>query len=126
MIPVRRRKKGISLTTIHSHRMHLHVYNVYNSYLTDGRHVCYREKALAGLTNGSSSLKDAGGGVTLDVAGGDDSSSLFGSPAVKRLRLFPPTQERLMLFVRREREEIFTPLHLVPPTTLALLSAVSK
>jgi len=55
-----------------------------------------------------------------------NTESVFNSPSIpKRMRLMPPASERLMLFVKQEPEDSFTPLHLVPPTTLGLLSAVS-
>lgn len=38
----------------------------------------------------------------------------------------PPLNERVMLYVRQESEEVYTPLHVVPPTTVGLLNAVSK
>ncbi|XP_018782993.1 PREDICTED: protein grainyhead-like [Bactrocera latifrons] len=44
-------------------------------------------------------------------------------PPMKRGRITPPTSERVMLFVRQENEEIYTPLHVVPPTTIGLLNA---
>ena len=47
------------------------------------------------------------------------------SPAAKRARLSPPLSQRVMLYVRQEREELYTPLHVVPPTTIGLLHAVS-
>lgn len=48
----------------------------------------------------------------------------FGPP-MKRGRMTPPTTERVMLYVRQENEEVYTPLHVVPPTTIGLLNAVS-
>ena len=47
------------------------------------------------------------------------------SPGAKRARLSPPLSQRVMLYVRQEREELYTPLHVVPPTTIGLLHAVS-
>lgn len=38
----------------------------------------------------------------------------------------PPHNERVMLYVRQEGEEVYTPLHVVPPSTQGLLNAVSK
>ncbi|KAB0801101.1 hypothetical protein PPYR_05455 [Photinus pyralis] len=35
----------------------------------------------------------------------------------------PPLNERVMLYVRQESEDIYTPLHVVPPTTVGLLNA---
>ncbi|XP_030558075.1 protein grainyhead isoform X2 [Drosophila novamexicana] len=46
----------------------------------------------------------------------------FGPP-MKRGRMTPPTTERVMLYVRQENEEVYTPLHVVPPTTIGLLNA---
>lgn len=55
------------------------------------------------------------------------------SPPLKRTKLMgggpggagpPPLNERVMLYVRQESEEVYTPLHVVPPTTAGLLNAV--
>ena len=48
------------------------------------------------------------------------------SPSLKRRKLTPPPCERVMIYVRQENELAFTPLHLVPPTSLGLLDAVSS
>ena len=56
------------------------------------------------------------------VAGG---MSEFGPP-LKRGRMTPPTSERVMLYVRQENEDVYTPLHVVPPSTIGLLNAVSR
>lgn len=37
----------------------------------------------------------------------------------------PPLSERVMLFVRQDSEDVYTALHVVPPTTQGLLHAVS-
>lgn len=50
--------------------------------------------------------------------------SEFG-PQIKRQRMTPPLNERVMLYVRQDNEDIYTPLHVVPPTTVGLLNAVS-
>lgn len=56
------------------------------------------------------------------------------SPPLKRAKLLgsssgstgpPPLNERVMLYVRQESEDVYTPLHVVPPTTAGLLNAVS-
>lgn len=39
--------------------------------------------------------------------------------------MVPPLNERVMLYVRQDAEEVYTPLHVVPPTTSGLLNAVS-
>lgn len=50
--------------------------------------------------------------------------SEFG-PSIKRSRMTPPLNERVMLYVRQENEDVYTPLHVVPPTTVGLYNAVS-
>lgn len=52
--------------------------------------------------------------------------TVFSSPPVKRPKMVPPLSERVMLYVRQENEDVYTPLHVVPPTTTGLLNAVSK
>ena len=37
----------------------------------------------------------------------------------------PAGEDRVMIFVRQENEEIFTPLHVVPPTVLGIVRAIS-
>lgn len=50
----------------------------------------------------------------------------FGQPVIKRQRMTPPLNERVMLYVRQDNEDVYTPLHVVPPTTIGLLNAVSN
>lgn len=50
----------------------------------------------------------------------------FGQPIIKRQRMTPPLNERVMLYVRQDNEDVYTPLHVVPPTTIGLLNAVSS
>ncbi|KAL3289789.1 hypothetical protein HHI36_023182 [Cryptolaemus montrouzieri] len=54
------------------------------------------------------------------------------SPPLKRMKMStggpgsvgpPPLNERVMLYVRQENEDVYTPLHVVPPTTQGLLNA---
>lgn len=47
------------------------------------------------------------------------------APQIKRQRMSPPLSERVMLYVRQDNEDVYTPLHVVPPTTVGLLNAVS-
>ncbi|XP_037043523.1 protein grainyhead isoform X4 [Bradysia coprophila] len=47
----------------------------------------------------------------------------FGPPTIKRQRMTPPLNERVMLYVRQDNEDVYTPLHVVPPTTIGLLNA---
>lgn len=49
----------------------------------------------------------------------------FGQPIIKRQRMTPPLNERVMLYVRQSNEDVYTPLHVVPPTAIGLLNAVS-
>lgn len=44
---------------------------------------------------------------------------------IKRQRMSPPLNERVMVYVRQENEDVYTPLHVVPPTTIGLINAVS-
>lgn len=47
------------------------------------------------------------------------------SPQIKRQRMTPPLSERVMLYVRQDNDDVYTPLHVVPPSTVGLLNAVS-
>lgn len=53
------------------------------------------------------------------------SMSEYGVP-IKRQRISPPLSERVMLYVRQDNEDVYTALHVVPPTTNGLISAVSS
>ncbi|KAK8388893.1 hypothetical protein O3P69_020683 [Scylla paramamosain] len=44
----------------------------------------------------------------------------------KRSRLTPPLTERLMLYVRQDGEDVYTPLHLVPPSIVGLRTAIEE
>nr|CAH7726301.1 unnamed protein product [Callosobruchus chinensis] len=57
------------------------------------------------------------------------------SPPMKRPKLTgggpgsvgpPPLNERVMLYVRQENDDVYTPLHVVPPTTMGLLNAIEN
>lgn len=48
----------------------------------------------------------------------------YGVPQ-KRQRMTPPLSERVMLYVRQDNEDVYTALHVIPPTTSGLISAVS-
>lgn len=61
----------------------------------------------------------------LDQSMVPNSVNEFGQPVIKRQRMTPPLNERVMLYVRQDNEEVYTPLHVVPPTTIGLLNAVS-
>ena len=47
-----------------------------------------------------------------------------GEQAGKRRKVLPPPETRMVVYVRQENEEIFTPLHLVPPTVPGLARAI--
>ncbi|XP_023323982.1 protein grainyhead [Eurytemora carolleeae] len=42
----------------------------------------------------------------------------------RRRKSFPPPETRMVVYVRQENEEIYTPLHLVPPTVPGLARAI--
>lgn len=42
----------------------------------------------------------------------------------RRRKPFPPPETRMVVYVRQENEEIYTPLHLVPPTVPGLARAI--
>ena len=44
----------------------------------------------------------------------------------KRGRMIPPLSERIMIYVRQETEDVYTPLHLVPPTVTGLITAIEN
>ena len=49
-----------------------------------------------------------------------------GLAEVKRRKTTPPTDARMVVYVRQENEEIYTPLHLVPPTVPGLARAIES
>ena len=42
----------------------------------------------------------------------------------RRRKSYPPPESRMVVYVRQENEEIYTPLHLVPPTVPGLARAI--
>uniref|UniRef100_A0A182NLP6 GRHL1/CP2 C-terminal domain-containing protein n=1 Tax=Anopheles dirus TaxID=7168 RepID=A0A182NLP6_9DIPT len=48
------------------------------------------------------------------------------TPQIKRQRMTPPLSERVMLYVRQDNEDVYTPLHVVPPSTVGLLNASER
>ncbi|XP_014243535.1 protein grainyhead isoform X1 [Cimex lectularius] len=52
--------------------------------------------------------------------------TVFSTPPLKRPKIVPPLNERVMLYVRQESEDVYTPLHVVPPTTTGLLNAIEN
>ncbi|CAL4066675.1 unnamed protein product, partial [Meganyctiphanes norvegica] len=69
-----------------------------------------RKDQVLGLTNG----------------GIDSPMTEVFSHVAKRSRLTPPLSERLMLYVRQDGENVYTPLHLVPPNTQGLHQAIEQ
>jgi len=45
---------------------------------------------------------------------------------IKRRKTIPPPETRMVVYVRQENEEIYTPLHLVPPTVPGLARAIES
>ena len=43
-----------------------------------------------------------------------------------RKKVVPPLESRMVVYVRQENEEIYTPLHLVPPTVPGLARAIES
>ena len=43
-----------------------------------------------------------------------------------RRKTVPPPETRMVVYVRQENEEIYTPLHLVPPTVPGLARAIES
>lgn len=54
-----------------------------------------------------------------------DSLELEGVLGKRARTATPPLSERVMLYVRQDTEDVYTALHVVPPTTQGLLHAVS-
>uniref|UniRef100_A0A8D9AWX6 Protein grainyhead n=1 Tax=Cacopsylla melanoneura TaxID=428564 RepID=A0A8D9AWX6_9HEMI len=59
----------------------------------------------------------------LDQVSMTTDGNVFSSLPLKRPKLMPPLNERVMLYVRQEADEIYTPLHVSPPSTQGLLNA---
>ena len=75
--------------------------------------------SCAGLVGGASGPAIAtGGGVSILKS----NSSSTAQPEPKRRKVLPPPETRMVVYVRQENEEIFTPLHLVPPTVPGISS----
>ena len=52
---------------------------------------------------------------------GQISLGQISEPLPKRPRIFPPTNERIMIYVKQETEDAFTALHVKPPTAQGLI-----
>ncbi|GAB6029865.1 hypothetical protein CHUAL_005573 [Chamberlinius hualienensis] len=56
-------------------------------------------------------------------ADSNQSMESYHAPPAKKPKVVPSPNERVMLYIRQEEEEVFTPLHLVPPSLVGLASA---
>jgi len=54
------------------------------------------------------------------------SNAAVAEQGFKRRKVLPPPESRMVVYVRQENEEIFTPLHLVPPTVPGLARAIES
>ncbi|XP_037085126.1 LOW QUALITY PROTEIN: protein grainyhead-like [Pollicipes pollicipes] len=92
-------------------------------------HSLYEDVAASPSPASPASLKPHYGfpAVAGELGDGEhrDESGLF-LPAAKRPRLSPPLSQRVMLYARQEQEEVYTPLHVAPPTTVGLLHAIQS
>jgi len=73
---------------------------------------------MLGLSGGASNPAITSGGVSILK------SNANSQPEPKRRKVLPPPDTRMVVYVRQENEEIFTPLHLVPPTVPGLARAI--
>jgi len=76
------------------------------------------QATMLGLSSGASNTAVASGGVSILK------SNANSQPEPKRRKVLPPPDTRMVVYVRQENEEIFTPLHLVPPTVPGLARAI--
>ncbi|PSN29036.1 hypothetical protein C0J52_26553 [Blattella germanica] len=62
----------------------------------------------------------------IDSANLTTDGTVFSSPPIKRAKMMaaPSLNERVMLYVRQDSDDVYTPLHVVPPTTQGLLNAI--
>ena len=83
------------------------------------------------IANGGSPSTGTGGGVShssgsvsiLKSSNNFSSTSTSQGPGRKTV---PPPDTRMVVYVRQENEEIYTPLHLVPPTVPGLARAIES
>eukprot|EP00092_Neocalanus_flemingeri_P033274 GFUD01036185.1.p1 GENE.GFUD01036185.1~~GFUD01036185.1.p1 ORF type:complete len:626 (+),score=183.78 GFUD01036185.1:84-1961(+) len=79
------------------------------------------QATMLGLIGGGSTPAVAAtGGVSILKS----NSTVSAQPEAKRRKVLPPPETRMVVYVRQENEEIFTPLHLVPPTVPGLARAI--
>lgn len=79
------------------------------------------QATMLGLVGGASTPSVAAtGGVSILKS----NTATSGQPEPKRRKVLPPPETRMVVYVRQENEEIFTPLHLVPPTVPGLARAI--
>jgi len=79
------------------------------------------QATMLGLVGGGSApAVSATGGVSILKS----NTATTAQPEAKRRKVLPPPESRMVVYVRQENEEIFTPLHLVPPTVPGLARAI--
>jgi len=79
------------------------------------------QATMLGLVGGGSTPAVAAtGGVSILKS----NTTVAAQPEAKRRKVLPPPETRMVVYVRQENEEIFTPLHLVPPTVPGLARAI--
>ena len=84
------------------------------------------------IANGGSPSTGTGGGGASHSSGSVSilkSSNNFSSTSTSQgpgRKTVPPPDTRMVVYVRQENEEIYTPLHLVPPTVPGLARAIES
>jgi transcription factor CP2-like protein len=93
-------------------------------------HIPGNSTVLAGSGVHSSVLCKLGAGIVLRTSSSDAdefmASETSSESKPKRARIVPPSSERIMIYVRQETEEVYTPLHLVPPTVAGLIASIEN
>ena len=88
---------------------------------------CSSPSAATAAATGAATVR-----LSAPSTAGPSAAKRVGNPAARASRGIrggaggsSPGEERVMIFVRQENEEIFTPLHVVPPTVLGIVRAIS-
>ena len=82
--------------------------------------------ANGGASPSTGVLSNSVGSVSILKSSNNFSSTSTSSGEVKGRKTVPPTDTRMVVYVRQENEEIYTPLHLVPPTVPGLARAIES
>jgi len=80
------------------------------------------------LTNGDllPGLMPVTGNVVEPLTRAAEKTVLPYTEKTKRPRIIPPVSERIMVYVRQETEDVYTPLHLIPPTVAGLIASIEN